>query len=47
LVLGPRVRPCALGERTTFADVGQTIAEFLGVPPLAAGTSFLGEVWTK
>ena len=46
LVLGPRVRPTALGERATFADVGQTIAEFLGVPPLDAGTSFLREVWT-
>jgi phosphopentomutase len=45
LVLGPRVRPVALGRRATFADVGQTVAEFLGVPPLAAGTSFLTEVW--
>ncbi len=46
LVLGDRVRPVALGERATFADLGQTLAEFLGVPPLEAGTSFLGEVWT-
>ena len=45
LVAGRRVRPVALGVRSTFADVGQTIAEFLGVPPLAAGTSFLDEVW--
>ncbi len=45
LVLGPGVRPVALGERGSFADVGQTLAEFLGVPPLGAGTSFLGEVW--
>ena len=45
LVLGPRVRPRALGERATFADLGQTVAEFFGVPPLAAGTSFLGDVW--
>ncbi|HEX9611385.1 MAG TPA: phosphopentomutase [Gemmatimonadales bacterium] len=45
LALGPRVRPRALGERPTFADMGQTVAEFFGVPPLAAGTSFLGEVW--
>jgi len=34
-----------LGERATFADVGQTVAEFLGLPPLLAGTSFLNEVW--
>lgn len=46
LAFGPRVRPVDLGNRTTFADVGQTLAEFLDVPPLAAGTSFLGEVWT-
>jgi len=45
LVVGPRVRPVALGTRATFADVGQTVAEFLGVAPLAAGVSFLHEVW--
>ena len=45
LVTGPRVRPAALGQRRTFADVGQTIAAFLGVEPLASGTSFLREVW--
>ena len=42
---GPRVRPVALGRRRTFADIGQTVAEFLGVAPLATGTSFLSEVW--
>lgn len=46
IVLGHRVRPAAIGVRATFADLGQTIAEFLGVPPLVAGTSFLREVWT-
>ena len=46
LVTGPRVRPVALGRRRTFADIGQTVAEFLGVPPLAAGASFLPEVWS-
>ena len=45
LVTGPRVRPAALGRRSTFADIGQTVAEFLEVPPLPAGTSFLSEVW--
>jgi phosphopentomutase len=45
LVTGPRVRPAALGRRPTFADIGQTVAEFLEVPPLPAGTSFLSEVW--
>ncbi len=45
VVTGPRVRPVALGVRETFADLGQTVAEFLGAQPLAAGASFLGEVW--
>jgi phosphopentomutase len=45
LVFGPRVRRRPLGERRTFADVGQTVAEFLGVPPLATGQSFLAEIW--
>ena len=46
LVVGPRVRAVPLGRRPTFADVGQTVADFLGVPPLSAGTSFLSEVWS-
>ncbi|HYC30707.1 MAG TPA: phosphopentomutase [Gemmatimonadales bacterium] len=46
LVTGPRVRPVPLGRRPTFADIGQTVADFLEVPPLAAGTSFLSEVWS-
>jgi phosphopentomutase len=45
LVLGKRVRPVALGERSTFADLGATVAEFFGVAALAAGRSFLREVW--
>ncbi|HOX19606.1 MAG TPA: phosphopentomutase [Gemmatimonadales bacterium] len=44
LVYGPRVRPVALGERATFADIGQTVAEYLGAAPLDAGRSFLGEI---
>ena len=46
LAVGPRVRPVPLGRRPTFADIGQTVADFLGVPPLLAGTSFLPEVWS-
>ena len=46
LVVGPRVRPVPLGRRRTLADVGQTVADFLGVPPLPAGASFLSEVWS-
>jgi phosphopentomutase len=45
LVRGPRVRPgTALGVRSSFADLGATLAENFGVGPLAAGTSFLGEL---
>jgi phosphopentomutase len=45
IVAGPRVRPLALGTRTTFADLGATLAEYLslsrdGLP----GTSVLQEV---
>ncbi|MGQ0702544.1 MAG: phosphopentomutase [Gemmatimonadales bacterium] len=45
LVYGLRVAAVPLGERRTFADLGQTVAEFLGTAALAAGTSFLREVW--
>ena len=44
LALGGRVRPRALGERRSFADLGATVAEYFGVGPLAAGSSFLAEV---
>jgi len=47
LAVGPRVRPAPLGRRRSFADVGQTVAEFLGVAPLTAGVSFLDEVWCE
>jgi len=46
LVLGGGVRARPLGERRTFADMGATVAEFFGVAPLAAGTSFLPEIRT-
>lgn len=45
LVLGPKVTPRALGTRDTFADLGQTVAEFFGAGRLAAGRSFLSDVW--
>jgi phosphopentomutase len=44
-VYGEAVRPGVdLGTRSTFADVGQTIAELFGVGPLPNGTSFLKEI---
>ena len=33
-----------LGTRATFADCGQTVAEYLGTDPTAEGTSFLTEI---
>lgn len=45
LACGGRVRSGAnLGVRATFADLGQTLAELFGVPPLAHGVSFLRDM---
>lgn len=44
LVVGPGVHPVPLGTRRTFADLGQTVAAYFGLPALAAGTSFLADV---
>jgi len=46
LVCGPRVKPVALGERATFADLGATVAEHLGIGGIGAGTSFHAQVWS-
>jgi phosphopentomutase len=46
LVTGPHVRRGVnLGVRSSFADLGQTLAAFFGLPALEAGTSFLADVW--
>jgi phosphopentomutase len=45
LMTGPHVRAGAdVGTRSTFADLGQTIAGIFGVGPLEHGTSFLGDI---
>src|SRR4051794_2131213 len=41
LAFGPSIRPARLGARSSFSDLGQTIAEGLGVAPLPNGESFL------
>jgi phosphopentomutase len=41
LFFGPHVLPQSLGTRPTFADIGQTIAGHLGLPPLSYGTACL------
>ncbi len=44
-VVGGSVRPNVdLGLRTTFADLGQTVADVFGVGPLDHGTSFLRQL---
>jgi phosphopentomutase len=45
LLFGPSVRPGVdLGLRSTFSDLGQTVAELFGVGPLQHGKSFLGQI---
>ncbi len=44
LACGPRVRPIDLGLRSTFSDLGATVAEWLGVGFRGRGTSFLTEL---
>ncbi|HJW05043.1 MAG TPA: phosphopentomutase [Rhodanobacter sp.] len=41
LAFAPGLAPRALGRRDSFADIGQSLASHLGLPPLAAGRSFL------
>jgi phosphopentomutase len=43
--VGPCIKPGTdIGTRSTFADLGQTIAEIFGVGLLANGTSFLRDI---
>ena len=45
LLAGARVRPGVdLGTRSSFADLGHTLAANFGVGPLARGTSFLEDI---
>jgi len=45
LVNGPEIKAGVnLETRGSFADIAQTIAEYLGIPELDAGTSFLSEI---
>jgi len=41
LAAGPAVRGAAVGRRDSFADIGQSLAAWLGVGPLEHGKSFL------
>lgn len=41
LAFGPGIRSRFVGRRDTFADIGQSLAEYLGIAPLNHGVSFL------
>jgi len=41
LVKGPAMPAGPLGRRETFADIGQSLATWMGLAPLAHGTSFI------
>ena len=41
LMFGKTVTGKNLGQRDTFADLGQTVAAYFGIEPLAYGRSFL------
>jgi len=41
IAFGPKVAPGPIGKRESFADIGTSLAQHLGLAPMAAGTSFL------
>ena len=41
LAFGARVPPGDIGARDTFADIGQSLADFFDLAPLSVGKSFL------
>ena len=41
LVIGRKIRNIDLGMRHSFADVGQTLSQALGVPSVDSGESFI------
>lgn len=47
LVAGPSVQPAVLAPRSTFADLGATVAEAFGVEWRGRGTSFLPQLVTR
>jgi phosphopentomutase len=41
IMYGPNVKGGYIGERKTFADVGQTLAQYFGLKEFKSGTPFL------
>ncbi|MFI5229063.1 MAG: phosphopentomutase [Gemmatimonadales bacterium] len=44
LAFGSHVRPASLGHRSTFSDLGATVADWFGVDFRGRGTSFLSQL---
>jgi len=44
LAFGPRVRPASLGRRSTFSDLGATVADWFGIDFRGSGESFLSQL---
>jgi phosphopentomutase len=44
LMLSPALTPGGCGSRNSFADIGASVAEWFGLPPLAHGRSLLGDL---
>lgn len=40
MIMAPGAAPGSVGQRHSFADIGQSIAKYLGVGPLSAGEAF-------
>tara|TARA_Y100001960_G_scaffold300431_1_gene349493 strand:+ start:1883 stop:3115 length:1233 start_codon:yes stop_codon:yes gene_type:complete len=45
LAFGPAVKAVDLGQRESFADMGETLAEHLGIVPFGTGKSFLRQIY--
>ena len=43
IMFGKKVKPANIGQRQTFADIAQTIAEYFNLEPFEYGKSFLKE----
>lgn len=41
MAFGPKIKPGNIGKRTTFADIGASLAAHLGLSPMEYGQSFL------
>ena len=41
IMFGKNVKPQFIGGRDTYADIGQTVADYFNLPPLKVGKSFL------